>query len=130
LPYPQYAEVVSCCDIATFPYPDNPVYRSKCSARIIDYMAFRKAILTTAIGQNAEYIVDEESGLLAAPGDKFGYQAGLERLLQDPNLRTRLGNNARQRLLKNFRWREMAGDNCERAYNFAFQGRCSSKDHS
>jgi glycosyltransferase involved in cell wall biosynthesis len=119
LPYAEYAQFVAACDVATFPYPDHPVYRAKCSARIIDYMAFGKPILTTAVGQNMEYLVDGESGILTAAGDEKAYGAGLDGLLRDGDLRTRLGENARRRLLDNFLWSGRAADECEKAYTLA-----------
>jgi glycosyltransferase involved in cell wall biosynthesis len=119
LPYAEYARLVAGCDVATFPYPDNPVYRAKCSARIIDYMAFGKPILTTAVGQNTEYLVDGESGILTASGDEKAYEEGLDRLLDDSDLRTRLGENARRRLVDNFLWSGRAADACEMAYALA-----------
>jgi glycosyltransferase involved in cell wall biosynthesis len=119
LPYAEYARLVAGCDVATFPYPDNPVYRAKCSARIIDYMAFGKPILTTAVGQNTEYLVDGESGIITACGDEKAYEKGLDRLLEDADLRTRLGENARRRLVDNFLWSGRAADGCEMAYALA-----------
>ncbi len=119
LPYEQYAQFVAACDVATFPYPDNPVYRAKCSARIIDYMAFGKPVLTTAVGQNAEYLIDGESGILTPSEDEEAYGKGLDRLLQDGDLRSRLGENARRRLVDNFLWSGRIGDDCEKAYRLA-----------
>jgi glycosyltransferase involved in cell wall biosynthesis len=119
LPYEKYAQLVAGCDVATFPYPDNPVYRAKCSARIIDYMAFGKPILTTAVGENTEYLVDGESAILTASGDERAYEEGLDRLLEDTDLRARLGENARHRLVDNFLWSGRTADACERAYALA-----------
>jgi glycosyltransferase involved in cell wall biosynthesis len=119
LPYAEYARLVAVCDVATYPYPDNAVYRAKCSARIIDYMAFGKSILTTAVGQNKEYLVDGESGLLTASGDEKAYEQALDRLLEDADLRTRLGENARRRLVDHFLWSGRAADGCETAYALA-----------
>ncbi len=62
-------------------------------------MAFGKPVLTTAVGQNAEYLTDGESGLLTPSGDEEAYGKGLDRLLQDGDLRSRLGQNARRRLV-------------------------------
>ncbi len=116
LPYDEYAERVTTADVCAFPYPDTPVYRAKCSARVIDYMLYGKAVITTSVGQNPEYIVNEVSGLLTPPGDEIKFEHALLRLVEDAELRRRLGSNARARILRNFRWSEWAGDNCERAY--------------
>ncbi len=116
LPYEQFLQLVAASDIAAFPFPDTPIYRAKCSARIVDYMSMGKAIVTTAIGQNADYIVDGVSGILAPPGDEANFGRELEKLLQDPQLRARLGQRAKERIKTMFSWDGVAVDNCLAAY--------------
>ncbi len=116
LPYEEFVRLIAASDIAAFPYPDNSIYHAKCSARIIDYMAMGKAVVTTAVGQNSDYIVDEESGILAPPGDESRFAAELERLLQDAEFRTRLGSQARQRIKEKFSWSGEPVENCLIAY--------------
>jgi glycosyltransferase involved in cell wall biosynthesis len=116
LPYEQFIQLVAISDVTAFPYPDNPLHRSKCSTRIIDYMSMKRAVLTTAVGQNAEYILNGESGILAPPGDENRFSRELEVLLQDPELRAKLGRNARQRVKDTFSWSGMPLENCLAAY--------------
>jgi glycosyltransferase involved in cell wall biosynthesis len=116
LPYEQFIQLVAISDVAAFPYPDNPLHRSKCSTRIIDYMSMKRAVLTTAVGQNSEYILNGESGVLIAPGDARGFDQALERLLRDPELRFRLGQNARKQITEKFLWNGVAVENCLAAY--------------
>lgn len=116
LPYEQFLQLVAASDVAAFPFPDTPIYRAKCSARIVDYMSMGKAIVTTAIGQNSDYIVDGVSGILAPPGDEANFGRELEKLLQDPQLRARLGQNAKERVETMFSWGGAAVDNCLAAY--------------
>jgi glycosyltransferase involved in cell wall biosynthesis len=116
LPYDQFIRLVTASDIAAFPYPDSPIYNAKCSVRIIDYMSMGKAIITTAIGQNTEYIVDGESGVLVPPGDEASFGHGLEKLLQDAQLRARLGQKARERIEKMFSWDGAGVEACLAAY--------------
>jgi glycosyltransferase involved in cell wall biosynthesis len=103
-------------DIAAFPYPDTPIYRAKCSARIVDYMSMGKAVITTAIGQNTEYIVDRQSGILVPPRDEVRFGQELEALLEDSQLRARLGENAKRRIETTFTWEGAALDSCLTAY--------------
>ena len=116
LPYNQFLQLVAASDIAAFPYPDTPIYRAKCSARIVDYMTMGKAVVTTAVGQNIDYIVDGESGILTPPGDEGRFSQELERLLQDTELRTRLGQNAKKRVKEEFSWSGVRLDRCLAAY--------------
>jgi glycosyltransferase involved in cell wall biosynthesis len=116
VPFDTYADVLAASDLAVFPYFDNPVYRSKCSARILDYMSFGKAILTMAVGQNLEYLVHGHSAHMVPPGDEGAFRIGFEMLLHNPALRLRLGQNARDSLRKNFLWQGAAIQNCLKAY--------------
>jgi glycosyltransferase involved in cell wall biosynthesis len=116
VPYDQFVRLIAASDIAAFPYPDNPIYQAKCSARIVDYMSMGKAVVTTAVGQNVDYIVDGESGILAPPGDEARFTHELEKLLQDSELRTRLGCKARQRIKEKFSWSGEPVENCLAAY--------------
>ncbi|HEY4052390.1 MAG TPA: glycosyltransferase family 4 protein [Terriglobales bacterium] len=116
LAYQDFLRVVWACDVAAFPYPDDSVHRAKCSARIVDYMTMGKAVLTSEVGQNPEYIVDGESGVLVAPGDEDGFAAKLELLLRNPELRARLGQNAEARIRARFQWNGEAVQSCLAAY--------------
>ncbi len=116
LPHAQFLQLVHACDIAAFPYPDNQVHRSKCSARIVDYMRMGKAVITSAVGQNLEYLENSKSGLLVPPDDEDAFSAGLELLLRYPELRARLGNNARTRIQKAFSWSGQPLEQCLAAY--------------
>ena len=116
LPHEQFLQLVAASDIAAFPYPDTPIYRAKCSARIVDYMSMGKPVVTTMIGQNMDYVVDGESGVLVAPGDASGFGQALERLLRDSDLRSRIGQNARKRITEKFLWNGAPVENCLAAY--------------
>jgi glycosyltransferase involved in cell wall biosynthesis len=117
LTYQDFVRVVWAAEVTAFPYPDNPVHRAKCSARIIDYMAMGKPVITSAVGQNHEYIVSGESGLLVTPSDESAFADDLELLLRDPNLRARLGSNARRRIREKFSWSGEPLQQCLAAYD-------------
>lgn len=121
LPYRDFLRIVWACDIAAFPYPDDSVHRAKCSARIVDYMAMAKPVLTSRVGQNLEYIVDGESGILVAAGDEDGFARKLELLLRNPSLRERLGHRAEARIRAKFQWNGEALQNCLAAYEQVLQ---------
>lgn len=117
LPYDQFVRAIWASDITAFPYPDNPVHRSKCSLRVIDYMAMGKPVITSAVGQNKEYIVDGESGILTPAEDESAFANKLEALLRTPELRTRLGQNAQKRVREKFSWSGEPLQQCLAAYD-------------
>lgn len=116
LPFERYRRIVHASDIACFPYPDSPVYRAKCSARILDYMSLAKPILTSALGQNREYLKHGESAMLVSPGNQDEYQRALQSLLEDPRRRQKLGQAAQRTARKSFQWDGFALQNCLSAY--------------
>jgi glycosyltransferase involved in cell wall biosynthesis len=60
-------------------------------------MSRGKCVVGTAPGGHADLIVPDESGLLVPPGDPAALAAAMQRLLDDPELRERLGAAARDR---------------------------------
>lgn len=123
LGYEEFLRVIWACDVAAFPYPDDPVHRSKCSARIIDYMAMGKAVLTSAVGQNCEYIVNSQNGILVPPNDERQFADHLSLLLRNPALRQRLGRSAEMHLQEKFQWGGTALQQCLAAYEQVLTGR-------
>jgi glycosyltransferase involved in cell wall biosynthesis len=114
--YEEYLKALSACDIAAFPYPDTPIYRSKCSVRIVEYMAMGKPVITTRVGENVEYIQDDISGSVGEPGDHDDFVARMRYLVQHSGERLALGNNARNRVLQHYVWETTTGRLCEQTY--------------
>ncbi len=54
------------------------------------------------MGGPPEAVIDGETGLLVAPGDKNALVQALDTLLANPELRNRLGRNGRKRVLDYF----------------------------
>lgn len=66
---------------------------------IIEYMAAGLPIVSTRVGGVPELIEDGRHGLLVDPGEPGALAAGLRKLIEDPELRSRLAQAARQRQL-------------------------------
>ncbi|MFL5952770.1 MAG: glycosyltransferase family 4 protein [Gaiellaceae bacterium] len=59
-------------------------------------MAHGRAVIATQVGGLRDAIRDGETGLFVPPGDPAALRAAIERLLEDPELRDRLGAAARE----------------------------------
>jgi glycosyltransferase involved in cell wall biosynthesis len=116
VPYDVYLKLLAASDIAAFPYPDSPVYRAKCSVRIIEFMAMGKPVITTAVGQNPEYVEDGVSGRLCTAGDLPEFVRRLTELTREETERVRMGEHARRRILESFIWDQDSGKICEAIY--------------
>lgn len=80
---------------------------------LLEAMAAGMAIVTTADTGCAEVVGD--AALLVPSGDVPALRAALDRLIQEPVLRQRLGALARQRFVRQFTWRLVAATH-ERLY--------------
>jgi len=81
-------------------------------------MAHARPVVATAVGGLAEAVVPGETGVLVPPGDVAALRVALERLLQDEELRRRLGAAARDRVKARFS-RELAATATLAAYEAA-----------
>ena len=116
---PEQAHVyVASADAVVNPYRDTLINRSKCAGKVILGMAMGKAVVTSRLGQNLEYIEDGRSGVLTEPGDAADLARGLLSVLADREWAAELGRNARQRVWELFDWDARVGE-VERAYRIA-----------
>jgi len=68
----------------------------KCGTKLIQYMAVGTPGVASPVGVNAEIVRHGENGFLAATAEEWEEHLG--KLLQDPELRRRLGEAARRRI--------------------------------
>src|SRR5690606_1270954 len=69
---------------------------------LLEAMSFACPSVSTAVGGIPEVVTPGEHGLLFPAGDAEGLARGVESLLRDPALRSRLGQAARQRARETF----------------------------
>lgn len=62
---------------------------------VFEAMARSKAVVATRTGGLVDLVQDGETGLLTPPGDAAALQAAMQRLLDNPGLRSRLGEAGR-----------------------------------
>jgi glycosyltransferase involved in cell wall biosynthesis len=113
---------VIAADAVVSPYRDTLINRAKCPAKVVEAMALGKAVVTSRVGQNREYIQDGRSGLLAEPGDAAELARAMLAVLSDPDRAASMGDQARQRIWDKFDWDRRSGQ-VEDAYRLAMGGR-------
>ena len=89
--YMSQEEFMSCADIVC-----NPSYShiEVCSMVILEAFAARRPVVATRLGGTPELIRDGTNGLLTLPGDAEGLAKNLDILIQDAELRKKLGSSA------------------------------------
>jgi len=113
---------VAAADLIVNPLRDTLINRSKCAAKVVSAMALGKAVITSRLGENLEYIEHGRSGWLTEPGDADDLAQALLTLLSNQALAAELGRAARQRLWERFDWQARITE-VERAYQIALARR-------
>lgn len=73
-----------------------------CPVALLEAMACAKACIATDVPGSRDLIQDGVSGLLVTPEDPYSLAQAIQRLVDDPSLRQRLGAAARQRMEEHF----------------------------
>lgn len=89
-------------DIGLFPLTDEHWVYGKRGGKALLYMAVGLPIIATAIGANLDTFKDNYNGLLVKVGDYKAWVQNVILLMNDINLRMRLGFNARKTLKERF----------------------------
>jgi glycosyltransferase involved in cell wall biosynthesis len=87
-------EDLQAIDIGVYPLPSDEWVGGKSGLKAIQYMAFGLPCVATDVGTTPMIIRDGENGLLVRSDEEW--LAALERLLDDAELRRRLGEKARE----------------------------------
>ncbi len=82
------------------PLPDDAWTRGKAGYKILLYMAAGIPTVASAVGANTEIISDGEEGFLAR--DEAEWVEKLQRLINDADLRQKMGRMARQRVSERY----------------------------
>lgn len=94
-------------DIGIMPLRDDPWSRGKCGLKGLQYMAMGVPPVMSPVGVNTGIVRDGENGFLAADQAEWLEKLGL--LIQDADLRGRLGREARRTVEEGFStvaWRD------------------------
>jgi len=99
--------LLASMDVAVAPYPELANFYFS-PLKVYEYMAAGLPIVASRVGQLAELLRHEETGLLCPPGDAPALASALERLRGDGDLRKRLGFAARATAVQKHTWAAVA----------------------
>ncbi len=88
------------CDIGVYPLWDDEWARGKCGFKALQFMASGVPVVASRVGMNEEIIQERVNGLLAASPQEW--ESRLGELLEDPDLRERLGGEGRQTVERHY----------------------------
>lgn len=102
-------DYLASCDICLLPLKDTNANRGRRPLKLNDYMAVGRPTVSTAVGDVAAIFKEEAIGLLAAD-EPESFAAQIVRLLQDPDLRIAMGQQARQVAKTRFSWARLTDE--------------------
>ncbi|NLD74022.1 MAG: glycosyltransferase family 4 protein [Chloroflexi bacterium] len=108
VPLAELPDHFAAADLAIYPYDDTLVNRTKCSVKLAGLLAAGVPVVAEAVGQNAEYIRDGHTGLLATGGGGAALARRCLALLGDADLRARLGRAAAREMATTYSWDHLA----------------------
>ncbi|MGC9261787.1 MAG: glycosyltransferase, partial [Phycisphaerae bacterium] len=97
------SDLMSACDIFVLPAPAEPF-----GLVLIEAMALGKPVIAAAAGGPLEIVADGETGLLFEPGNAESLAQAINRLLENRELRQRMGEAGRKRYEEMFTAQQMA----------------------
>jgi glycosyltransferase involved in cell wall biosynthesis len=100
----EVAALIHRFDVALAPYP-RPAHDFYFSPlKLFEYMACGAPVVAASLGQIAEVVRHGVTGLLYPPGELDALVATCERLLEDPDLRRRIGRAAAKEIHGRYTW--------------------------
>jgi len=101
---------LDACDILASPHvpsKDGTEFFGS-PTKLFEYLASGRPVVASRLGQIADVIEDESSGLLVEPGNAQELARAIERLAIDKQLRDRLGEAGIRTVIERFTWRQNA----------------------
>ena len=106
IPQEQGAKFLSACDIlinATVPNPDGSEFFGS-PTKLFEYMAMGKAIICSNMAQMSEILEHGKTAYMVEPGNIDELATAMKGLVDDGELRQRLGDSARDEVIQKYTW--------------------------
>lgn len=98
-------QVLAAFDVCAMPHPATRQFASYTSPlKLFEYMAAGRAIVASDLPGWADVLQNEANALLVPASDVPALTAAIQRLQNDPPLRTHLGDTARTHALSHYTW--------------------------
>ena len=72
--------LLDCGDIALYPFDDNLINRSRCSAKFLDLLMAGRPVVSEAVGELPNYMQNGQGGWLVPPGDNAAFVQAVTQL--------------------------------------------------
>ena len=108
VPHEEVEDYYSLVDIAPFPRKGLPVCEMVSPLKPFEAMSMAKAVLSSDVAALAEIVDDGKTGLLFKKDDSEDFAKVILKLIQDKELRSTLGHNARKWVEEEKDWKMLS----------------------
>jgi len=98
-----YPRWISCADVCYLSLEDTLLHRARWPAKILDYLAGGRPVVTNGVGEVLDLFTQHEVGVLA-PYSVEAMAEAIATLLQDPDRRIYYGQQARRLMVEEWSW--------------------------
>ena len=107
VPYKEMPEYVASLDIAVSIFTNSLFTDVVIPLKLIEYMSMGKAVVANNLSGTRELVTDKEEGLLFDSNDCHGLEMAIRILLNDVELRKKMGERGREKAL-GYAWEPLA----------------------
>lgn len=108
IPMSELGKVFAEADFGIVSLKDLPVTNGSLPVKIFDYMAHKLPIVSGLKGEAAGVITEAGAGIVVPPGDAAAMAQAFKKLMREPDTVKKMGDDAREYVLKNFRRTNLA----------------------
>jgi glycosyltransferase involved in cell wall biosynthesis len=116
-------DLVRFFDVALAPYDQSDHLFYFSPLKLFEYMGCGVPVVAAGLGQIRDVVIPDETGVLYAPGDLTDLTDACQRLLEDPERRSRIGRAAAEAVHRQFTWKE----NARRVIELVERARCATE---
>ena len=110
---------LAAADICVDPDPSSPLNDVSTWIKIMEYMAFGKPIVTYDLKETR--FSAQDAALYIEPNYEMEFAKGIAKLMDRPDLRSKMGEFGRQRVERELKW-DVVGQNLLHAYKALLAG--------
>ena len=108
VPYQEVPRHIAAADLCLALFPVNVITMTKSPLKVYEYMAAGKPVAARAVGDIAECVLDQVTGILVHSDDPEEYADKIHKLFQDENTLAEMGSAARKRIDEHYLWAHSA----------------------
>lgn len=110
IPYTEVLSEVRSAKIGFIPLPDLPKFQTNIPSKLFEFMALRMPTVLSDLPPSRPFVGDGQCAIMVKPDNYSAYADAIIKLINDKELRQRMGEIARQRIVERYNWEHEANE--------------------